>query len=108
MQKRNRWKTAARQWDAEDGGNRGMSCRLGSKSPPGHELTGAFPVIGAYLMGRRPGGAQQPWQGAMLLTSALFLMQIKPGMPLPKPQMCIRWNYKSTLSCVSRPGGYRA
>lgn len=51
VQKRNRWKTAERQWDAEDRGNRGMSCRLGSKSPPGHELTGAFSVIGAYLMG---------------------------------------------------------
>lgn len=55
-----------------------MLCRLGTKSPPGHELTGAFSVIGAYLMGCRPGGAQQPWQGAMLLTSAIFLMQIKP------------------------------
>lgn len=54
-----------------------MSCRLGSKSPPGHELTGAFSVIGAYLMGFRPGGAQQPRQGEMLLTSAIFLMQIK-------------------------------
>lgn len=63
---------------AEDRGNRGMWCRLGSKCPPAHELTGALSVIGAYLMGCRPGGAQQPWQGAMLLTSAIFLMQIKP------------------------------
>lgn len=62
---------------AEDRRKRGMLCRLGWKSPPGHELSGAFSVIGAYLMGCRPGGAQQPWQGAMLLTSAIFLMQTK-------------------------------